>query len=63
MNYDDHEITVDSDLAYQLQLMTEAIDEVFGPDYAKTNPRLVSTLMQNVAIYALAEAIKWRQEH
>ena len=63
MNYDDYEITIDSDLAYQLQLMAQAIDETFGPDYAKANPLLVSALMQNVAIYALAEAIKRRQEH
>jgi len=63
LNFDHYAITIENDLAFQLQLMSEAIDEVFGPSYANANPRLVSTLMQNVAIYALAEAIKGKQKH
>ena len=62
MNYDGFEVTIRDDLAYQLELIEKAIDEVFGSGYANANPSLVATLMQNAAIHDLAQAIRERQK-
>jgi hypothetical protein len=49
-------VTMDS-LAFHIELIANAIDEVFGDGYAKEHPQLVAAQLQSAALHQLAMAI------
>jgi hypothetical protein len=47
----------DTDLAFHIELIANAIDENFGDGYAKSHPELVAAQLQAGAIMQLASAV------
>ena len=52
-------MTMDSldPLAFHIELIANAIDEVFGDGYAKEHPQLIAAQLQSAALHQLAMAI------
>jgi hypothetical protein len=48
----------DTDLAYLIEAIADAIDENFGAGYAKSHPELVAAQLQSGAIMQLAAAVR-----